>query len=188
MTTITKSDHISWIKTPVLKIINYQYFIPICFTVAFTIRLLYILLIPTTPDIADSKWYYETAINLASGKGLMYNGKLTAYWPMGYSAFLGALFWMFGSSILIAKLANVVLYMGVLLFSYLLSKKFFSSEFISRISLFILALYPNHISYSAEIMSETLFLFLFMTGAYFLFKSEKIYLNLWLFKSCRGRP
>ena len=180
MTTITKSDHIFWIKTPVLKMIDYQYFIPICFAVAFIIRLAYILLIPTTPDIADSKWYYETAINLASGKGLMYNGKLTAYWPMGYSAFLGALFWMFGPSIFIAKLANVILYMGVLLFSYLLSKKLFSSEFISRTSLFILALYPNHISYSAEIMSETLFLFLFMMGAYFLFKSERIGLNLFI--------
>jgi hypothetical protein len=146
------------------RAISHKYFIPICVLLGFILRLLWIWLI-NAPQVSDYEWYYERAVNIAAGKGYSVSGLPTAYWPVGYPGFLGAMFSITGPSLLFAKLANVILYMGVILFAYLLSRKLFYCERAARITLCILALYPNHIAYTALLSAEILFAFLLMLGA-----------------------
>lgn len=164
--------------------VRYEHFILICLVAAFVIRICWVYLVDARP-VSDFRWYYERGIDLAAGRGYSVepdaywpenlppaalipddeypiDGRPTAYWPVGYSAFLGLLFSVFGSSLLTAKLANVVLYLGILYLSYSLAKNLFKSEVIGRITLLVLALYPNHIAYSSLLASESLFLFLLL--------------------------
>ncbi len=147
-------------------LLNHRLFLPICFLVALSIRLIYILLITTIPDVADSKWYYDRALSIINGNGVAIDGKPTAYWPVGYAFFLAGIFKVFGVSVFLAKCANILMYLLSMFFVYKIAKISFNSEGIARISILVMALYPNHIAYSAELMSEILFTFLFLGGIY----------------------
>ena len=151
--------------TSVRTLINSKYFIAVCFIAAAAVRITWILLIDIVP-LSDFAWYYEKGLDIASGKGYTIDGTPTAYYPVGYPMFLGSVFFVFGNSLLAAKASNVLLSIGILYFSYILSKKLFNSEQAGRITLFILAIYPNFIAYTAVISTEILFLFLFFLGAH----------------------
>lgn len=127
------------------------------------VRLAWIGLIPARP-LDDCRWYYDRGVDLVEGAGYVENGRPTAYWPVGYPAFLGLLFYLVGPSLLAAKVANVVLQMGILLCAYGLAKRLFESDVTARITVLILALYPAHIAYTSLLVSEVLFLFLFLLG------------------------
>jgi 4-amino-4-deoxy-L-arabinose transferase-like glycosyltransferase len=98
------------------------------------------------------------------GKGYTIDGIPTAYWPVGYPAFLGSIFWVLGPNLLYAKLANVLLYVGILYLAYAIARELFSSEFTGRMTLLLLAFYPNHIAYSSLLSTENLYLFLLLLG------------------------
>jgi Gpi18-like mannosyltransferase len=172
------------------KVASHKYFVPICFIAALALRLAWIYFVPAQP-VSDFRWYYERGIDFAVGHGYsvgpnafwpenipprslkpseanLEGRSLTAYWPVGYPAFLGMLFWPFGPSLMIAKLANVVLSMGILFFSYYLAKNLFASELTGRITLLVLSFYPEQIVYCSLLASEILFLFLLLVGVAFL--------------------
>jgi Dolichyl-phosphate-mannose-protein mannosyltransferase len=146
-------------------------FVPACLALAFLLRVAWMLTFDVRP-YTDFEWYYDRGLEIAQGGGYAINGKPTAYWPIGYPALLGLLFRLFGASITIAQFANVVMYMGVIYVSYTLSKQIFTSETIARITLLLLALYPNHIAYSTILASETPFLLLLMLGSAALVRSS----------------
>lgn len=122
--------------------------------------------------VSDSTWYYEKGISIALGKGYTIDGLPTAYYPVGYPMFLGALFKIFGISILVGRIANIFLYLGILFLSYYISKSIFKSELVGKITLLILSVYPNFIFYSSILVTELLFLFLFLLGTYLLLISK----------------
>lgn len=181
------------------KIGSHKYFLPICLIAALAVRLAWIYFVAAQP-VSDFRWYYERGLDLVAGQGysvgpdsywpenlppavLVSAGedpaarRLTAYWPVGYPAFLGLLFWLFGPSLLIAKLANVILSLGILFFSYYLAKSLFASELTGRITLLILSFYPDQIAYSSLLASEILFLFLLLLGVSLLLAPRH---KLWL--------
>jgi len=127
--------------------------------------------------VSDSNWYFSKSIELAAGNGYTIDGIPTAYYPAGYPMFLALLFKVFGDSLFLAKVANVLLYVGIMYFSYGIGKKIFNSEFVGRVTLFILAVYPNHIAYSSILATEILFLFLLLCGAYLLLISNN---RIWI--------
>jgi 4-amino-4-deoxy-L-arabinose transferase-like glycosyltransferase len=152
-------------------ILQSKYFIPVCAVFSILCRIGWVCFVRPEP-VADAKWYYERALGLAAGNGYVIDGQATAFWPVGYPAFLAAIFSIFGASLTIARLANVVLYLGILLVSYFLAKRLFRSEQVARLTFFGLAFYPNHIVYSSVILSETLFLFLSLSGVALLIYAE----------------
>jgi 4-amino-4-deoxy-L-arabinose transferase-like glycosyltransferase len=168
------------------KAVQHRYFIPICLSAAFIVRIGWIYFVDTQP-VSDFRWYYERGIDFALGQGYSIGPESywpenlppivslvadeapatrtpTAYWPVGYAAFLGLLFTALGPSLFIAKIANVILSVGVLFFSFYIAKRLFDSEFTGRITLLILSFYPDHIAYSSLLASEILFLFLLLLG------------------------
>lgn len=143
---------------------------------AVLVRVCWILTV-NTEQVSDYDWYYQFALNIAGGRGYSYHGVPTAYWPVGYPGFLGGLFYVFGPHQLVGKLANVVLYAGVLILTYRFSKIIFHSETTARISLLILTFYPNQIAYTALLSTEILFIFLLLLGALlFVFAQDR-----WIF-------
>ena len=145
------------------KLVRHKHFIIVCLTASVIVRLLWIALIYSFP-VSDFAWYYQRSWDMAMGKGYSVDGIPTAYWPVGYPAFLASIFWVLGLNLAYAKLANILLYIGILYLSYAIAKKLFSSEFTGRMTLLLLAFYPNHIAYSSLVSTETLYLFLLLLG------------------------
>jgi 4-amino-4-deoxy-L-arabinose transferase-like glycosyltransferase len=154
-----------------VKTINHRLFIPVCLFSGLLLRLLWIWLI-SPEQVSDFKWYLDRSISIANGTGYSKDGHLTAYWPVGYPAFLGFVFYVFGPSVLLAKLINVALSMGIAILAYSLSRDIFHSESSARIALFILCFYPNHIAYNSFLASEMFFTFMVLLGAFLFIRAS----------------
>jgi len=146
------------------KKVMHKYFNLIVLLSAFLIRLAWILLMTNAQPVSDFATYYARAVGIAAGKGYTIGGVPTAYRPVGYPAFLGLIFAIFGPSLTVARLANVILYMGILILCHRLSVHMFKSDRVGRMTLLVLALYPNHIAYSSLLASEILFVYLLLLG------------------------
>jgi 4-amino-4-deoxy-L-arabinose transferase-like glycosyltransferase len=144
----------------------------VCLGAAFLVRIGWILLVDPKP-VSDCDWYFTKGIDISLGRGYQERGLPTAYWPVGYPAFLGAIFALFGRSVLVAKVANVLLYTGVLALSYWLSRRLFRSERTARLTLLLLSFYPNHIAYTSLVASEILFTFLMLLGVALLLVADR---------------
>lgn len=194
-------------RTLLCGLAQHRYFVPLCLLVAVLIRLSWVALVDAQP-VSDFRWYYERGIDLAAGRGYSMgpdaywpenlppaalpleadnasvdrpsaDRRSTAYWPVGYPAFLGLLFALFGPSLFVAKLANILLYLGILLLAYTIARRMFASELTARMTVLVLVFYPNHIAYSSLLAGESLFLFLLLLALVPLLISPKP--KLWLF-------
>jgi hypothetical protein len=110
-------------------------------------------------------WYQQFARNIADGKGYTLNDVPTGYWPIGYPGLLGAIFYIFGQSVLAGKVLNLALYVVTIFLTYRLSQRLLHHEYAARITACLLCFYPNHIAYTALLLSEILFVFLVAVSA-----------------------
>ena len=119
-------------------------------------RLAIILLIEVEPT-SDMGWYYQRAIGLFETWRYQENGVPTAYWPVGYPAFLAGVMVLGGTSVLTAQLANLALSVFGAVLLYRLCIRNFGSPRIATFAVCLLAAYPNHIGYSLGLYSEPLY-------------------------------
>ena len=150
-------------KKVLIKAIKSKYFILFCLISALGLHLAWIYLVRTQPAV-DCLWFFQRATGIAEGKGYIWDNQPTAFWPIGYPAFLGLLFYIFGPSLWAAKIANIFLYLGIIYLSYYLSKALFQSEITGRVTIFILTINPVNIAYSSLVASEMLYSFLILLG------------------------
>lgn len=148
------------------------YFLFWCLFTCALLRTAWIICVDTQP-IADMGWYYEHGLRIAHGLGYTENGRPTAAWPVGYPAFLGLIFYLSGDSILVAKLANVLLYTGMVWLSFLIARSIFPWPRTAPLTALVLTLYPNHIAYSSVLASEPLFCFLFLLGTWLMIQVRR---------------
>jgi 4-amino-4-deoxy-L-arabinose transferase-like glycosyltransferase len=151
-------------------------FVPTCLVAALAARLCWVLAVQASP-IDDFSWYYDRAVDLAAGRGLTDHGVPTAYWPVGYPLLLAGLFMLTGPSLLAAKLLNVALGVGIVWLSYRISRRLFVSEAAGRMTLLLMAFYPNQIAYTSLTASETPFLFLMLLGLLILLREKRSLVN-----------
>jgi 4-amino-4-deoxy-L-arabinose transferase-like glycosyltransferase len=156
-------------------------FIPACLTCAAVLRLVWLIAVPPTA-IGDGEWYVQQGLRLAAGQGYtvtddgfplrtpgtpLQAARPTAFWPVGYPAFLAVLF---SSSprtvdpIWIAALANVVLAVATMAIVGWCAALFFGSPLTGRIALVLLAGAPNQIAYTSLATSEIWFTLLLAGG------------------------
>ncbi len=126
------------------------------------LRLIWILLVEAEP-VSDALWYHEAARDLAKTGSYQKNDAPTAFFPIGYPAFLAAFYFLFGSEPMVGQFANLLLSILILFFSYQLAQKWFS-ERIALGSLFLLAIYPNYIAYCSLLLNELLFTAMLLGG------------------------
>ncbi|MDR3611360.1 MAG: glycosyltransferase family 39 protein [Ignavibacteriaceae bacterium] len=144
-----------------LTLISEKRFLTVTLLIAFLIRLLWILAFNPLP-LDDFLFYYTEAKRISDGLGYtLKNGTPTAFFPVGYPAFLGLLFYLFSSSLFIAKLANVLLSVGCIYFFYKILKCLGYQNIIIRVSIIILLFYPNQIGYTSLTSDTVLFQTLF---------------------------
>jgi 4-amino-4-deoxy-L-arabinose transferase-like glycosyltransferase len=132
------------------------------------LNLLLLLLIPYKPW-ADFAWYHEQAINLIQGRGVISNGKPTAFWPVGYSLFLAPFYAVFGPSLTVAQLLNVALRSALALLTYMTGREVFG-EIVGRRSLVVIAFFPSLLFYTLVTNSDLLFASLFALAAWLLIR------------------
>jgi 4-amino-4-deoxy-L-arabinose transferase-like glycosyltransferase len=179
-----------------LRILLHDRFPIACFAAALLIRLLWLAFVHPSP-LSDFNWYFEQGQRLAAGQGYtvvddgcpmwerghpLASPRPTAFWPIGYPLFLSGLFRLGGGAIpplLAAQLANLALYLGLMVTLAWCARRIFRSKLAGRIALLLLAFLPNHIAYVSLTSSEILFAFLSTLGVALLIRGRERE-GLWL--------
>lgn len=139
------------------RVVDHRYFVPSVVAFGVLARLLFALL-PVEP-VSDFAWYHHRASELAAGQG--YNrddGVPTAYWPVGWPAFLAILYLVAGPAAWVARLVQVALGAVTLWTTWRIAAHLTGSERAARLALLLLACYPNHAVFGASLASENLLL------------------------------
>ena len=157
-----------FIFTPLLRILQHSHFVLLCFVAFVGIRLALLLLIPIAEPFSDSDWYLQRAITLVEQGSYSERGILTAYWPVGYPAFLALLFKVTGPSVIVAQLANLALAAVTFWLLYCVVRNFLHDELVARGAVLLLTLYPNNAAYVPVLLTETLYTFLLLAACFFL--------------------
>jgi len=161
------------LRDAAIRALGARGFVPAVLLLGVVTRLAWIACVDAQP-VDDFSWYFDRGIDLAAGRGLIDPaGEPTAYWPVGYPLMLGALFRVFGVSLLAAKIANVALYAGIMICAYFVARRTLAREIGARLVLLALALYPNHVAYASLTATETPFLFLMLLGTLLLLLSRE---------------
>lgn len=148
------------------------------------------------PAVDDSQIYYHTAINLIEGKGYSVTTtevyrELPAFfkptgipdtyyqnfYPPGYPVFLSVLYRVFGTSIFVYAIPQIILGSATCYLVYLIAKSAFSSK-IGLLACFLLAIYHPLIWWTSYIRAETLFIFLLLLTIVFLIRAVQRGLDL----------
>lgn len=148
----------NWLET----LLGHPRFIPICFVVFLALRAL-VFLVPVVP-VSDAAWYFNAASRLAQGLGYQAGGSPTAYWPVGWPAILGGVFAVFGPSVLVGQILNLIAAGGTFFLTLALVRHLSGSEAVARLTVLLLAIYPNSIAYPALLMTETVYTFVLLLG------------------------
>ncbi len=141
------------------KIISSRWALPTVLVLSCAVRLAWIIFYPTK-TYADSEWYVRTASELAAGQGFVYSvssQQPLAAWPIGYPAFLAALFLVTGPSIFIAKIANIVLSVMCVGLTYYIAERIFNKA-VALVAALLLGIMPGMIVYSSLASSDLLFM------------------------------
>ncbi len=135
--------------------------LPLCIVVGVLARFALIILIPVDP-VSDADWYFHRAGELAAGLGYQEDGLFTAYWPVGYPAFLAGLFKVFGPSVLVAQIANVAFWAATLFLLHDIVRRISARIEPANLAAITYSVYLNAVGYSALLLTETLFTFLLL--------------------------
>lgn len=113
---------------------------------------------------SDFKYYYELARNISQGKPWG-----NTYTTVGYSIVLGGIFKVFGDSLFVAKIFNLILIILNYYLAYSILNKLNIGEKSKKIIFTIFALFPLNIMYSSILATEPLFttVLLLITNIYF---------------------
>ena len=126
--------------------------------VAFALRLGWVLWDGGTyASTPDTYYYYQGALSLANGTGYVVEGQPVTHWPIGYSAFLSVFFRLFGDSLQIVFLLNVLLDTGCIFIIWLLAHRWSGKLSVANIAAALYAILPGHVLFCMWVRSELLF-------------------------------
>lgn len=149
----------SWFSTGNLK----QKFFLILAT--GTLFRLAVILFSNAPQVSDARDYDQMAVSLAQTGTFQDNGVITAYRPVGYVAFLAACYKIFGHILLLPQLANVALDAVTLFLLWSLFSRW-KDEKTALAACTILAFYLPEVYSTQYLLSEQLFVFLWILSIY----------------------
>ncbi|WP_227762441.1 ArnT family glycosyltransferase [Zhaonella formicivorans] len=127
---------------------------------AFILRLLWVLNVKTAP-VFDFLKYHLGAMSIAQGMGYKLYGSPTAFEPIGYPAFLALLYSTIAPRLIVPKLMNVLMSLGIIVLAYFLGKRLFNKT-VGVLTAAFLALSPRNIAYTSVLSNEIFFTFFFL--------------------------
>ena len=118
---------------------------------------------PNDGRFDDSVFYHNVAIGLSQGDGYTnpFTNFPTAQWPPGYSFFLAGIYSLFGTTLVGARLANVVLGAATAALTYAIGLRLFDRRTATAAG-GIMALFPSQIFFASLLWSEVVFTFGFV--------------------------
>ena len=118
---------------------------------------------PTDGRFNDSVFYHLVAENLANGGPYTspYTLLPTAHFAPGYPFFLAGQYWIFGSNVTVAEVANAVVGAATVAALFVLALRLFDSR-TARIAALLLAVFPGQVLYTSSLFAEPLFAFSLM--------------------------
>jgi hypothetical protein len=134
-------------------------------TIALLILVAVRLLLVLTLDVeqwSDLAWYYNRAAELVATGRYAEAGVPTAFWPVGYPAFLAWVMHLTEVSPRTGQLANIALSAAAALLMYHWCCLRFNAPEAGALAALLLALYPNHMGYSVGLYSEPLYVLLLL--------------------------
>ena len=153
------------LRAALFRVLGSHHFILACFIFFVALRAVLIFFVPIEMG-SDASWYFSRAVSIATGDGYSEGGYPTAYWPVGYPGFLGALFYLFGQDQLVGQIANLLMAAATFFLQLELTRRIFRSEAAARLGVLLLTIYPNHVAYTSFILTEIYFTFLLLLGVY----------------------
>jgi 4-amino-4-deoxy-L-arabinose transferase-like glycosyltransferase len=123
---------------------------------AVALRVLYAILLPVEP-FSDGAWYLQRARELANGMPYQEGGHPTAYWPVGYPALLSVFIRLFGDTQSSYVIPNIVASAITIALIYWFAIELTKNSVIGKIAAFGYAIYPNHIAYTNQPVTETIY-------------------------------
>lgn len=123
------------------------------------------------PQTSDFLWYLREAASIYQGHGYTFDGRPTAYWPVGYVYFLSLLFRATGISVLAGLIANAVLSLGIVVIVYMATLRVTESKAVAAAAAIGYTLLPSQIAWNSILGSEELFTFLLYLSLYVYFST-----------------
>lgn len=145
-----------------MEVVKRNYY-KIVFVVGVLLSVLWIIVVNTKP-YSDFQYYNEVAKQIANG-GSWGN----TYTSVGYSIVLGFVYKIFGASIMVAKIFNVILTISSYIIIFYILKRVEIKERTRKLIFTIFVFLPNNIFYNSIIGSEIIFttILLLITLIYF---------------------
>ncbi|WP_125153713.1 glycosyltransferase family 39 protein [Clostridium rectalis] len=126
------------------------------------LSIIWITLVKTTP-FSDFEYYYNLSSNIANGKPWG-----DTYTSVGYCIVLGFIFKIFGTSLIVAKIFNILLTIISYLLVYLILNKLDIGEKSKKVIYAFFVLFPLNIYYNSLVATEIFFtsIILLVTNIY----------------------
>lgn len=131
-----------------------RWVVPALIAVALAARLAMILWLPQAP-YSDGEWYLVRAREIAAGMGYQEAGMPTAFWPVGYPAMLAATMIPFGPGQAGPLLLNLVAVAATIALIPWFARTLGIGALGGRAAALLYALYPAHIVYTGQAVTET---------------------------------
>ncbi len=142
---------------------------------AAALRIAWVLYAAREPKgVHDPAFYYGYGQSIASGIGYTLPDGPTAYYPIGYPATLGALYFLVGHTpipdnlVLATGFFQVFLSVATVALVYYVGRRLFTPT-VGLLAALWMALFPNLIFHTATFLTETLFIFLVLAALAVLF-------------------
>jgi putative flippase GtrA len=160
------------INSLVIKLTNKISNIPLwsIFLLGFFARLVWVVFFPAEPG-SDGSVYMALAEKIKNFEEYEISGT-KAYWPVGYPVFLAIWFFIFENTKLAYIASNFILYFFAILGVYRLSEHIVGEKY-SRLSVLLLAIWPNLIANIATPEKEMLVLAILPWATFFIIKGIK---------------
>jgi Dolichyl-phosphate-mannose-protein mannosyltransferase len=124
--------------------------------VGLVLRLLVVLAMPLPPS-SDALWYFERAQEMLATGRYAEEGVSTAFWPVGYPAFLALVSAPVGNEVWPGQWANALLAVALMALLYRWCMQLWGDWRVASTAAWLLALYPNHIAYTGQLLTEPLY-------------------------------
>ena len=120
------------------------------------VRLPWVLIVHPVPT-GDTRFYYLSARSIAEGHGYQILGHPTAFFPVGWPAFLAGLFTFTGPSMLAIEILNLVLWAVTTALVYVLGRRL-GGRAVGVVAGILVALAPTMAVFVTRAYSEALFI------------------------------